>query len=59
MRIAIDVRELVGKPTGVGRYVDQLLRAWAALPAASQHEFILCAPERVEVPAAPGLPIER
>jgi len=57
MRIAIDVRELVGKPTGVGRYVAQLLRAWAALPAAAQHEFILCAPERVELPAAPGLAI--
>ena len=57
MRIAIDVRELVGKPTGVGRYVDQLLRAWAAMPAASQHEFILCAPEHVEVAAAAGLPI--
>ena len=57
MRIAIDVRELVGKPTGVGRYVDQLLRAWAELPAALQHEFILCAPERVDVDAAAGLPI--
>ena len=57
MRIAIDVRELVGKPTGVGRYVDQLLRAWAVMPPAAQHEFILCAPERVDIPAAAGLPI--
>jgi glycosyltransferase involved in cell wall biosynthesis len=57
MRIAIDVRELAGKPTGVGRYVAQLLRAWAELPAAQQHEFIFCAPERVDTAAAAGLPV--
>jgi len=30
MHIAIDGRELVGKPTGVGRYVTELLRAWSS-----------------------------
>ena len=45
MRIAIDARELLGKPTGVGRYLSQLLHAWNDMPAAGAHEFILCAPE--------------
>jgi glycosyltransferase involved in cell wall biosynthesis len=57
MRIAIDARELAGKPTGVGRYLAQLLRAWADLPAALNHEFVLCAPERVEAPEAAALPL--
>jgi glycosyltransferase involved in cell wall biosynthesis len=48
VRIAIDSRELVGRPTGVGRYLSELLTAWADLPAAGAHEFILCAPERVD-----------
>lgn len=30
MHIAIDGRELVGKPTGVGRYLTGVLQAWAA-----------------------------
>jgi len=32
VRIAIDGRELEGRPTGVGRYLGGLLRAWVALP---------------------------
>ncbi|NOT27036.1 MAG: glycosyltransferase family 4 protein [Acidobacteria bacterium] len=44
MRIAIDARELLGKPTGVGRYLSGLLDTWRTLPAAGAHEFILCAP---------------
>ena len=42
MRIAIDARELAGKPTGVGRYLRQLLLAWNEMPAAAAHEFVLC-----------------
>lgn len=45
MRIAIDARELCGRPTGVGRYLDRILRGWANLPAAALHEYVLCAPE--------------
>ena len=45
MRIAIDARELTGRATGVGRYLAELLRIWAAMPAAAAHEFILCAHE--------------
>jgi len=44
MRIAIDARELHGKPTGVGRMVRTLLNEWATMPAATAHEFISLAP---------------
>ena len=44
MRIAIDARELHGKPTGVGRYLSEILAAWKDLPAAAAHEIVLCAP---------------
>ena len=52
MRIAIDARELVGRPTGVGRYLSELLRAWGDLAGAHAHDFILCAPERVPLPSS-------
>jgi glycosyltransferase involved in cell wall biosynthesis len=45
MRIAIDARELLDKPTGVGRYLSQILSAWTRLPGAAAHEFILCSPD--------------
>jgi len=44
MRIAIDARELRGKPTGVGRMVRTLLDEWTTIPAAQAHEFISLAP---------------
>jgi glycosyltransferase involved in cell wall biosynthesis len=44
VRIAVDVRELQGRPTGVGRYVAELLRAWEALPEAHAHTVIRLAP---------------
>lgn len=50
MRLAIDARELVGRRTGVGRYLACMLDAWRTLPAAAHHEFILCAPAPVETP---------
>jgi glycosyltransferase involved in cell wall biosynthesis len=43
MRIAIDARELAGQPTGVGRYLAEILREWASADEALAHEFILCA----------------
>jgi len=49
MRIAIDARELVGQPTGVGRYLTEILHAWEELPGARLHEFMLCAPEPVRL----------
>ena len=44
MRIAVDARELHGKPTGVGRYLSEILAAWTDLPAAQAHEIVLCQP---------------
>jgi glycosyltransferase involved in cell wall biosynthesis len=52
MRIAIDARELTGKPTGVGRYLAQILTAWGELPGAAAHDYVLCSPEPVVVPGA-------
>lgn len=44
MRIGIDARELAGRPTGVGRYLDALLREWKVMPEAAAHEFLLYGP---------------
>jgi len=45
MRIAIDARELAGQPTGVGRYLSEILREWGSMPEALQHEIVLCSPD--------------
>jgi glycosyltransferase involved in cell wall biosynthesis len=50
MRIGIDARELSGKPTGVGRHLSGLLRAWAADAGAGQHTFVLYAHEAIATP---------
>lgn len=52
MNIAIDVRELCGKPTGVGRYLFELLTEWAAGPALTRHVWTLYAHDLPNVPAA-------
>lgn len=57
MRIAIDARELSGKPTGVGRYLWQLLLAWDGMPAARGHQFILCSPDARRYHTFPNLNI--
>jgi glycosyltransferase involved in cell wall biosynthesis len=43
MRIGVDARELVGHATGVGRYLNGLLREWSVNPRARRHEFVLYA----------------
>lgn len=45
MRIAIDAREIQGQATGVGTYLSGILTEWATLPAAAEHDVILCKPE--------------
>ncbi len=50
MRIAIDARELAGRPTGVGRYLGGTparLGRHARRPA---HEFVLCAAGSIATP---------
>ena len=41
MRIGIDAREIHGKPTGVGRYLNEILAAWKGMPEARPHEIVL------------------
>lgn len=50
MRIAVDVRELCGRPTGVGRYLAGLLEAWSDNAAAQRHEWTLVAHARPKLP---------
>ena len=47
MHVAIDGRELVGRQTGAGRYLDCLLSEWARLDAAGAHSFTVYAHEAV------------
>jgi glycosyltransferase involved in cell wall biosynthesis len=50
VKIAIDARELQGKPTGVGRFLAEILAVWKTMPEAQAQEFVLLAPDGV----APG-----
>ena len=43
MRIAIDARELTGHPTGVGRYLSELLREWRDAGVDRRHALQLYA----------------
>lgn len=47
LQIAIDATELFGSPTGVGRYLLELLRCWLA-PGSNTHEFVLYSPMPIE-----------
>lgn len=49
MRIGIDARELCGHSTGVGRYLDGLLKEWSSDEAARRHEFVLYAHEPLSI----------
>ena len=52
MRVAVDARELAGRPTGVGRYLAELLERWAEQPEARRHEWRFYAHQPVAVPMA-------
>jgi glycosyltransferase involved in cell wall biosynthesis len=45
LRIGIDARELAGKPTGVGRYLGELLTRWMVRSDAARRQFVLYSPE--------------
>src|SRR5687767_11650633 len=51
MNIAVDARELAGHPTGVGRYLAELLEQWAASADARRHRWRFFAHEPIVVPA--------
>jgi glycosyltransferase involved in cell wall biosynthesis len=52
VKVAVDARELCGKPTGVGRYLYELLAEWSRSADARRHEWRLYAPSVPGVPAA-------
>lgn len=54
MKILVDARELAGRPTGVGRYLLELLRRWGA-GTGTAHEVVLCAPGRPSAAADLGV----
>jgi glycosyltransferase involved in cell wall biosynthesis len=53
MHVAIDARELAGRPTGVGRYLGRLLAEWQQSPAAARHRFTLYAHAPMAAPPGP------
>lgn len=59
LTIGVDARELLGESTGVGRYLDELLRRWIARHDAAARRFVLYTPEPLpfmqDVP--PGAPV--
>ena len=58
MRIGIDARELLGRRTGVGRYLADLCTEWGRAPAARPHEFVLYAPTPGRDPSVLGPPFD-
>ena len=44
MRIGVDARELGGRPTGVGRYLHELLHRWHASPEDAGAELVMFTP---------------
>jgi glycosyltransferase involved in cell wall biosynthesis len=52
MRIAVDARELCGRPTGVGRYLSELLAEWTDDAEAGRHRWTLYAHQPAHVGAA-------
>lgn len=45
LTIGIDARELLGEPTGVGRYLGELLRRWTLRSDAASRRLVLYTPE--------------
>jgi glycosyltransferase involved in cell wall biosynthesis len=50
MHVAVDARELCGRPTGVGRYLAGLLDAWSDNPTARRHTWTLYSHARPQLP---------
>jgi glycosyltransferase involved in cell wall biosynthesis len=55
MRIAVDGRELAPHPTGVGRYLLEILQAWTQDPAAADCDVTVYAPADLSLSRLQGL----
>jgi glycosyltransferase involved in cell wall biosynthesis len=55
LHIGVDGRELIGQPTGVGRYLSHILRAWIA-DAPTPHRYTVFVPSAVPAELAAVLP---
>ena len=58
MRIGIDARELLGRRTGVGRYLANLCAVWRRLPSSGPHRFVLYAARPGQDPSVLGPPFD-
>jgi len=54
MRIAVDARELAPQPTGVGRYLLEILKVWTTDPGAADCELAICTPTAIHLPLGEG-----
>jgi glycosyltransferase involved in cell wall biosynthesis len=54
VRVAVDARELTGRPTGVGRYLAELLASWSRDPEARDTHITLFAPRPIDLPFERG-----
>lgn len=56
MKILVDARELGERPTGVGRYLFELVRRWGARSDRASRQIVLAAPQLSPAARALGLP---
>ena len=54
MKIAVDARELAPRPTGVGRYLLEILKVWAADRTAADCTVMVCAPTAIHLHLGEG-----
>lgn len=52
MKVAVDARELAGHPTGVGRYLAELLAQWSISGDAQRHDWRIYSHAAVSLPPA-------
>ena len=58
MHIGIDARQLLGRRTGVGRYLADLCAVWLGLPSGGPHRFVLYGPVPGLDPSVLGPPFD-
>ena len=58
MRIGIDARELLGRRTGVGRYLADLCTEWRRVSSTASHQFVLYAHAPGQDPSVLGPPFD-